>query len=303
MIPAIVNCVLALALAPLLGGVISRVKARIAGRVGPPLLQPYYELAKLLLKGVVYSHTSTWIFRAAPLISVAAVGGAVLLMPVGSGRGVVSFGGDVIVFVYLMGLARMLTVLAALDTGSSFEGMGASREMLLAALSEPALLVALAVVARHTPESSLAQLCAMARGAAWTAQWPAVALVCAVLCVIMLAETARVPVDDPATHLELTMIHEVMVLDHSGPDLALMSYAHALKLWVLSALCINMIVPAGGVAWRGALAAWAGIFVLAGAIGMVESCMARWRLVKLPQLLAGAGALALLALIFDLWRY
>jgi len=296
------DAVLGLALAPLLGGIIVRIKARVAGRKGAPLWQPYVELVKLMQKGVVYSTTSTWMLRMAPAGIVAGVGVAVLMMPFGGVRGVISFEGDVVVFVLVLGVARVLTVLSALDTGSSFEGMGASREMMLGVMSEPALLIALAVVARQTERCTLAEICAVAQGGAWAAQWPVLALVCAVMGVMMIIETARVPVDDPATHLELTMIHEVMVLDHSGPDLALMQYAHALKMWVWGVLCVNMIMPKWSAWWMQTLAGVGGVVALTCVIGLVESSMARWRMNKLPQLAAGAGAVALLALIIEMWR-
>lgn len=297
-----IHAVVGLAAAPLLGGIIVRIKARMAGRQGQPLLQAYYELWKLLQKGVVYSATSTWVLRAAPAMIVGAMMVAVLMLPFGGMRGVIAFDGDVVVFVMLLGLARVLTALSALDTGSSFEGMGASREMLLGVISEPALFIALGVMTRQTEHCRLAEICAVARSGAWAGQWPVLALVLAVMSVLMVIETARVPVDDPATHLELTMIHEVMVLDHSGPELGLMQYAHALKMWVWGVLCVNMVMPAWGGWWQDTLAGLAGIVVVACGIGLVESSMARWRMTKLPQLAAGAAALGLLALLIDLWR-
>lgn len=297
-----IHAVIGLAAAPLLGGIIVRIKARMGGRQGQPLLQPYYELVKLVQKGAVYSTTSTWMLRTAPAVIVAVMVLAVLMMPLGGTRGVIAFSGDVVVFVLLLGLARVLTVLSALDTGSSFEGMGASREMLLGVMSEPALLIALAVLARQTEHCTLAEMCAVARGGAWTAQWPVLVLICAVIGVLLVIETARVPVDDPATHLELTMIHEVMILDHSGPDLALMQYAHALKMWVWGVLCVNMIMPGWGAWWHDTLGGVGGVFAVTCVVGLVESSMARWRMNKLPQLAAGAAALALLALLIDLWQ-
>jgi formate hydrogenlyase subunit 4 len=189
---------------------------------------------------------------------------------------------------------RFLTVIAALDTGSSFEGMGASREVLFSALAEPALFLGLAALAHKTEQISLSGILGAA-GHIWN---PGIALVAAALMVVILAENARIPVDDPNTHLELTMIHEVMILDHGGPDLAFILYGSALKLWVLGMLLVGLVVPApSGNMVIDALTAIAGMFALAVSIGVVESNMARLRLNRIPKLLVGATALATLALI------
>jgi formate hydrogenlyase subunit 4 len=291
----------ALLLAPLLLGVISRTKAIVAGRTGPPLLQPYHDLVKLLRKGAVYSRTTTWVFRAGPVVGLAAVLGATALVPLGGVPAPVRFDGDLILFAYLLGLMRFVTVVAALDTGSSFEGMGASREVTFAALAEPALLLALAALARQVGSLSLSAMYAGVDAAAWSAVSPPFALLSGALLVVFLAENARVPVDDPTTHLELTMVHEVMVLDHGGPDLAFILYGAALKLWVLGALLVGLLVPVrSGNAWLDGAATIAGLFALAIATGIVESSMARWRLVRVPQLLVGAGVMSALALVLTL---
>lgn len=296
---SIFSPILALVLAPLLSGVINRTKAVFAGRKGPPLLQAYFDLWKLLHKGAVYSRGTSWIFRAGPVIGLAAVLTATLLVPLGTVRAPLAFAGDLILFAYLLGLMRFVTVLAAMDTGSAFEGMGASREVWVSALAEPALLLALAAVARLTGSLSLSGMFAGLGLAHWAQIGPALALVLAALFVVLLAENSRVPVDDPNTHLELTMIHEVMVLDHSGPDFAFILYGAALKLWVLGALVMNTLLPlAGGHPGVGLLATLAGMLALAVFVGVVESVMARLRLVVIPQMLAGAGALAAVALIW-----
>ncbi|MGA4643351.1 respiratory chain complex I subunit 1 family protein [Limisphaera sp. 4302-co] len=295
---SILSPILALGLSPLLLGVINRTKAVFAGRKGTPLLQAYYDLWKLLRKGAVYSRTTSWMFRAGPIIGLAAVLTAALLVPLGNVRAPLAFAGDLILFVYLLGLMRFVTVLAALDTGSAFEGMGASREVWVSALAEPALLLGLAVIARLTHSLSLSEMFAGLRVAHWLQIGPALALVLAAWIVVVLAENARIPVDDPNTHLELTMIHEVMVLDHSGPDLAFIEYGAALKFWVLGTLVVNTLLPVGGGhAGPSLVVAVGGLFGLAVFVGVVESVMARLRLVVLPQLLVGAGALAAVALI------
>ena len=241
----------ALILAPLLTGVINRTKARVAGRVGAPILQLYFDLWKLLHKGAVYSRTTTWVFRAGPLIGLAAVLGALLLTPFGKSGAVLAFDGDLVLFVYWLGLMRFVTVLAALDTGSSFEGMGASREVFFSALAEPAFLLGLLGLARATDAISLSTILPAVTAATWLSAGPALALIAAAWLVILLAENARMPVDDPNTHLELTMIHEVMVLDHGGPDLGLILYGAALKLWVMGALLVSLLTPVRyGVAWQ-----------------------------------------------------
>lgn len=291
----------ALFLGPLLLGVIGRTKAVMAGRTGPSLLQPYRDVVKLLGKGAVYSRTTTWVFRAGPLVGLAAVLGATAMVPLGGVPAPCRFEGDLFLFAYLFGLLRFFTVVAALDTGSSFEGMGASREVTFAAIAEPVLLLALTAVARQAGSLSLSTMYAGVDASAWSEGFPAFALLAGALGVVFLAENARVPVDDPATHLELTMIHEVMVLDHGGPDLAFILYTSAVKLWVLGALIAGLIVPVrSGNPWLDGAAAIAGMFGLAIVTGLIESSMARWRLVRVPQLLVGAGVMSVLALVLTL---
>jgi len=298
---ALIEVLAALVLAPALLSVISRTKALVAGRTGAPLLQPYHDLIKLLRKSAVYSRTTTWVFRAGPPAGLAALLVAMLLVPLGGVPAALGFDGDLFVFAYLLGLLRFFTVIAALDTGSSFEGMGASREVTFAALAEPVLLLALAALARQSQSMSLSAMYGHIDVAAWTATAPFFALVAGALLAVVLAENARVPVDDPTTHLELTMIHEVMVLDHSGPDLAFILYGSALKLWILGALFVGLVIPVrSGHLWLDATGGLAGMFVLAIVIGVVESTMARWRLIRVPQLLVGAGVMAAVALVLML---
>ena len=292
------NVVLGLVLAPFLLGVINRIKAMFAGRRGPPLLQAYYDLAKLLRKGAVYSRTTTWVFRVAPVIGLVSVLGALALLPALDTPGLVAFPSDLILFAYCLGLMRFFTVAAAMDTGSSFEGMGASREVQFSALAEPALILSLAVLARTVRTASLTGLFGALSRETWAAAGLALALVAIAVLIVFLAENARIPVDDPNTHLELTMIHEVMVLDYSGPDLAFILYAAALKLWVLGGVIVNILLPLTGLAGVPALIAFVGgMLVLAVAVGVIESVMARLSLLKVPQLLVGASALATLAFV------
>ena len=289
---------LAMTLAPLLQGIINRTKAFIAGRSGQPLLQPYSDLWKLARKGTVYSRTTTWIFKAGPVVGLASMICATALMPLGAFQALVMFPGDLFMVAYLLALARFFTVLAALDTGSSFEGMGASREVTFSALAEPALFLGLAALARQANSLSLTSMLAAVSTDTWMRAAPALGLTIAALLIVFLAENARIPVDDPATHLELTMIHEVMVLDHGGPDFAMIQYAATLKLWLLGTIIVAVAVPRHvGDPWLDGAAAFAGMIGLAIVTGMIESSMARLRLLHVPQLLIGAVVLAGLALV------
>src|SRR6266581_352683 len=289
----------ALLLAPLLLGLITRTKAFVAGRRGPPLVQPYRDVAKCLRRGAVYGEVTSWLFRLGPVVNLATLMAALLILPFGGVAAVLSFPGDLIILAGLFALGRFATVLAALDTGSSFEGMGASREVHFAALAEPALLVALAVLVRVTGGLSLSEIYGAVTIATWARALPALALVAMTLVVLELVENTRIPVDDPTTHLELTMIHEVMVLDHSGPDFAYIQYAAALKLWILGALFVGLvIVPLRRFGlWLDGAAALLGMAGLAVAIGIVESAMARYRLVRVPQFIVGAATLSVVAVL------
>ncbi|MBI3320531.1 MAG: NADH-quinone oxidoreductase subunit H [Candidatus Omnitrophica bacterium] len=287
---------------PLLLGVIHKTKAILTGRIGAPVLQPYYDLWKLLWKGAVYSRTTSWVFRAGPLLSLAAFLTAALFVPLAAPSTLLSFWGDVVLWAYLIGIARFITALAALDTGSSFEGMGASREVTFASLGEPAMFVALAVIAKATASMQLSEMFGPVLGSAWRSAGPALALAAAGLFLVLLAENARMPVDDPTTHLELTMIHEVMVLDHSGPDFVFILYGSALKLFLFGVLLVRLLMPVRiGVPWLDLGMLIAGLLGLAVVIGVVESSMARLRLIRVPKLLVTSGVLAAVGLLL-VWR-
>jgi formate hydrogenlyase subunit 4 len=289
---------LLLSLPPLLLGVVNRVKAVFAGRRGPPLHQAYLDLAKLLRKGAVYSRTTTWVFRAGPVVGLSAVATAGLLLPVAGEPALASFPGDFVLFAYLLALARFFTALAALDTGSSFEGMGAAREVSFASVAEPALFLCFVVLARATGSLSLSGMLGPALAPAWRQAAPALLLSAIALFVVALAENARIPVDDPNTHLELTMIHEVMVLDHSGPDLALILYGASMKLFLFGAVLVRLVLgfrPWSG--WAAEAVVVAGMLGFAVLVGITESVMARLRLTRVPQMLVGASVLAVFALV------
>lgn len=293
--------VAALLLAPMVPGIINRTKAFFAGRQGPPVLQLYYDLFKLLRKGIVYSSTVGWVFRAAPVVTLTASIGVLMLLPAtGAAPSLISFPGDLVLFAYLFGVARFFTVTAALDTGSSFEGMGASREVQFAALAEPAFLIALAALACLSHKISLSGIFS-SLAVNSPPNMPVLLLVAATMMLVLLTENCRIPVDDPNTHLELTMIHEVMILDNSGPDLAFILYGSALKLWAFGTILVSIVLPfKTGNYFCDSAVFLAGMFFLAVIVGIVESALARYRLDKVPKMLITAAALSIIALILTL---
>ena len=296
-----VHVVLALAMPPLLLGVIAKTKALFAGRVGPPVLQPYYDLIKLFQKDSVFSTTTTWVFRAGPVAGLATGLLAALLVPFAAESAPISFTGDLIVLVYLLGLGRFFTASAALDTGSSFEGMGAAREVTFSCLAEPAFLLGLLVLAKLSGSLQLSGMLAASLAPQWLAAGASLALVVFSWFIVLLVENSRVPFDDPNTHLELTMIHEVMVLDHSGPALGMILYGAALKLFVFGALIVRLAFP-WTTGWL--VVDWpvfvAGMLAVAVMIGIVESTMARLRLTHAPLLLVTACLLSAFGIILIL---
>ena len=279
---------LALLLAPLLPGIIARIKAKVAGRHGKPVLQLYFDIFKGLRKGEVISQVTTPVFTLGPVVGLATVLCALALLPLGGMASPLRFSGDFL--------------LAALDTGSSFEGMGASREAAFSALSEPVLflcLLTLVGVGSALGMHDALSLSGMLGGRPaheWLLGRAELLLVPVVFFVLLLVENSRIPVDDPTTHLELTMIHEVMILDHSGPSLSFIEYGAALKLWFFAALPAGILVPDLPL-WQQSLCWLACIFAVAVLVGIVESVMARLRMQKVPVLLGGAAVLSALALI------
>lgn len=284
-----------LLLAPLLPGIINRVKALVAGRRGPPLLQLYYDLARLWQKGVVLSTLASPAFIAGPAVAWVAVLGAALLLPLGPAGVALSFRGDVILLVYLLAVARFCTAWAAMETGSAFEGMGSVREVSYAVLAEAALITAVLALSVHTGSITLATMLAPAAGAG-------AVLLGAGLFLVLLAENCRVPFDDPNTHLELTMIHEAMILDHSGPPLAAILHGASMKLLFFAALLTQAVLPLGKLAALPAAAALAaGILAVTVGIGLVESLLARLAFRRVPLLLTTAFLLCLFALLMA-WK-
>jgi formate hydrogenlyase subunit 4 len=289
---------LAFGLPPLLLGVIAKTKALFAGRVGPPVLQPYFDLIKLFQKGSVISTTTTWIFLAGPVVGVATAAIAVLLIPLTDTIAPISFKGDLILLAYLLGLGRFFTALAALDTGSAFEGMGAAREVTFSCLAEPAFFLGLLVLAKLTRSLQLTSMLGGSLSLYWTTAAASLVLVLLSWFIATLAENSRIPFDDPNTHLELTMIHEVMVLDHSGPALGMILYGASLKFFVFSALLVRLALPFGTDArWLGWPVLVGGMLVVAVVVGVVESIMARLRMPQVPVLLLAASLLSAFGII------
>lgn len=280
-----------LLLAPLLPGIINKVKAWVAGRRGPPVLQLYYDLARLWRKGVVLSTLASPGFLAGPAVAWVGVTGAALLVPLGPAGAALSFRGDALLMLYLLALARFCTTWAAMETGSAFEGMGAAREVSYAVLAEAAMIAAMLSLSVQTGSVSLLTMLAPTAGAG-------AALLAAGLFTVLLAENCRVPFDDPSTHLELTMIHEVMVLDHSGPPLAAVLHGAAVKLLLFAVLLTEAVLPMGDLSPFAAIGALlAGVLAVTVGVGLVESFLARFAFRRVPLLLTTAVLLCLFALL------
>jgi formate hydrogenlyase subunit 4 len=288
--------------APLLKTIIKKMKARFQNRQGPPLLQGYYDLAKLLRKESVRSETASWVYAAGPRVYFAAAVAATTLVPVVVAAAPLEAAGGILLLVGTLALGRFALATAALDTGSPFGGMGASRDMTIAALAEPALMLGLFTSALAAGSLNLGVLvrALLQQGQSFH---PSDFLAFAGLFVILIAETGRIPVDNPATHLELTMIHEAMVLEYAGPDLALVEWASAIKELLYMTVLVDLFVPIGiapeiaPVPILIALAAWAGkLLALAVAVTVAESANAKLRLFRVPELVSISLGLGFLAL-------
>lgn len=297
----LIHLILVIFMPPLLFGVINRTKAVCAGRTGAPLLQPYFDMYRLLRKGMVFSTVTTWIFRAGPIVTLAATFTAALLLPLGKHAPPFSFNGDMILFAYLLALGRFCTTLAALDTGSSFEGMGASREVSFSCLAEPVIFIVLLTLSRLSGSLTLSGILTYSSATLWMTSGAALFLLMAGLFMVLLVECSRIPFDDPNTHLELTMIHEVMVLDHSGPAFGMIVYTSSLKLFILSAFFLHLALPLRA---ADSMMEWLVFMVfmllLSVSIGVVESVMARFRLNRIPQMLLIASVVSVFAMILVL---
>ncbi|MDE2059958.1 MAG: NADH-quinone oxidoreductase subunit H [candidate division NC10 bacterium] len=290
--------------APLLVGLVRRVKARLQGRRGAGVLQPYADLRKLLVKETIVSETTSWIFWFTPYLLAATMLFSALLVPLLTTRTPLGFLGNIIVLMYLFLLGTFFLALAGLDAGSAFGGMGSSREMAVAALAEPTVMIAIFAIALRAGNTGLDEIVRRGASDSLLLLTPGHLLAFMAFFIVALAETGRLPVDNPATHLELTMIHEAMVLEYSGRHLMLIEWAAGMKLLIFLALLSNLFFPWGvaltvtpfalAVAF-GALIVKVG--ALAAGIAALETAVAKLRLFRLPALLSGSFALALLAVI------
>ena len=294
-----------IALAPLLSGIMKKVKAFFQIRKGPGVLQPYYDILKLLQKDSVVSTNVSWIFHAAPVVSFVAVLAAGLLIPIYITQLSLGFAGDLIAVIYLFALARFFTALASLDAGSSFGGMGGSREMFIASLVEPALMLSIFAVALNVGSTNLGFISQTVAGLGFDAMSPYQILAFVALFIIAIAETGRIPVDNPATHLELTMIHEAMILEYSGKQLAIVELGAMIKQLLIFSLLANIFFPwgiatggSGALAMVFALLVFVLKIVIIGiTMAVVETSTAKWRLFRLPELMSISLMLSFLAIV------
>ncbi len=299
---SIVSFFIALLVAPFFPAVILKTKAYFAGKQGPPWLVKYYNLIKLFKKGSVYSTSSSFVFKLGPTVSFCSALMILLFFPIAGMAPIFSFHGDVILLFYLMGLGRFFTILAALDTASPFEGMGAAREAFFSTLAEATIFVVLILFYRINGSLSFSEFFTGPQSITLLGTHGTLLLLVVVaLFIILLTENSRVPVDDPATHLELTMIHEVMILDHSGPDLALIEWGSFLKLFFYSSFIACLIMPfqTGNIFLNGILFYGIVSLIYVG-IGITESVIARFRMDLVPKFILTSFALVFFATILTM---
>ena len=304
LIKACLQITLMLLIAPFLSGFIKTLKARFQTRRGPDLLQSYRDIFKLLRKGMVIPETASWIFTATPYIVFVTAAVVGLMIPMTTTEAPFSLFGGVLAVVYLLALGRFFLALGGLDAGTSFGGLGSSREMTISAIAEPAMMLAIFAVALAASSTNLSEMAKVAVGQSWKFLAPSQMLAFAALFIVLIAETGRIPVDNLATHLELTMIHEAMVLEYSGPYLALIELGASLKQLVLMTLVVNTFFPFGlSSDWTarglglGLLFYSIKLLLLACLIVLVETTNAKLRLFRVPELLMVSFILGALALI------
>ena len=299
-----VQMLLVLLLAPLLTGFVRKVKARAVGRAGPPVLQPYRELLRLIRKEVVIAESASWLFRTAPYLVFAMIWVAASLIPTFATGLIFSWSADLIAIVALLGSARFFLALAGMDIGTSFGGIGSSREMMIASLAEPAMLMIVFTVSLVAGSTQLSTVAAFMQGPDVGLR-VSLALALIGLVIVAIAENARIPVDNPATHLELTMVHEAMVLEYSGRHLAMIEAASALKLLLYVSLIACLFAPfgmataaAGPVAYAAGALAYGGKLLGGGLLlALFETSIAKMRVFRVPEFLGVALMLGLLGLV------
>lgn len=301
----IIQLVIILLTAPLVGGIIKKVKALTQHRRGAPVLQMYYDLYKLTKKDVTVSATASWVYRAAPYLVFVSAVAAALFVPVSAGLMPAGFPGDAIMFVYLLALGRFFLMLAALDTGSTFGGMGSSREGMISSLIEPAIIIALFTIGLVSGSTSIFQMMQVAAFETVPLMHPVYIVTFLAMILVLIAETCRIPVDDPSTHLELTMVHEAMILEYSGRHLALVEYGAAVKQLVFITFIVNIFLPLDGlIALTGVAAVvislliyLAKVVVISLVVALLEVCTVKLPLFSVPNLAALAFVLAFIGFI------
>ncbi len=305
---AIVNTVLVVLVSPLFVSLIKKVKAFMQRRQGPPIFQTYFTLAKLLRKERVYSTNTSAIIRIAPYVNIVCVLAASLFVPLVYIPQPIAGVGNVILFLYLMVCAKFFMALGGLDAGSTFGGMGSSREMTVSAVVEPVIIIVFAALGVLTRTVNLHEMFAVSLQSALVFN-PAALLISLSLFIILVVETARIPVDNPETHLELTMIHEAMLLEYSGPDLALMEISSAVKQTLLMAVLINILIPWGLASSlaivpvvASAIAFTAKAAILSLVIGIFESSIAKSRFFRLPSMSMLAFFFSFSTILFELLK-
>lgn len=295
MIAKLLNLIILLIVPFLMMGVIKKTKAFWGGRKGVSIWQPLWDFTKLLKKDFVVSRTTSGVFRIAPTVVICSIFAAALFVPLAFGSALINIPAGFILFSYILGLGKFFSLISAMDTGSSFEGMGASREACFTSIVEPAFFMTLASIMALSGNftfDSLSKILEKAGG------YGVLIIVFAVaaLFLMILIEGSRVPVDDPTTHLELTMIHEVMILDNSGSDFAFFTWGNAIKMFLISSLIANLVIPASLGLWETAVAYLAVIFAIAISIGTIESGMARIRMTHVFEFVFVMSSFALIIL-------
>jgi formate hydrogenlyase subunit 4 len=300
----LLQTILLLLLAPLLTGCIRNWKAKLQNRRGARVWQPYSDLVKFFRKDMVISEHASWVFSFAPYVVFITALVAGLLVPMVTVQAPMSLFGDVLALVGLLALGRFFLALGGLDPGSAFGGMGSSREMTIAAIAEPAMMLAIFTVAITAGSTDISHIVQVAQSPTWKVLNPTHVMAFAALFIVLLAETGRIPVDNPATHLELTMIHEAMLLEYSGRHLALMEWGASVKQLVLMTLLVNIFIPVGmatdttpAALGIGALVYVGKLMLIAAAVVVVETTNAKLRLFRVPDLLGAAFVLGTLALL------
>lgn len=288
-----ISLILIIAISLFFSGIVIRTKSILSGRKGPGILQPLKDIWRLLRKGTVYSETSSFIFRIAPSIYFSTVIMAIFLIPFDSYPGILSFQGDFVFFAYVLALGKFFMIIGAMDTGSSFEGMGASREALYSMLAEPAFFVLMGSFALLTGYTSFFDIFNNLHFGTYIS-YALGTLATFVLVIVAMIENSRMPIDDPKTHLELTMVHEVMILDNSGFDLGLILCTTHLKFAMYGALIANFLIPSGLSLHYSVIVFIAIQILFAISVGIIESFMARFRMTHNPQFIFTLSSISIL---------